>query len=223
MTEIMDGTTIGAIFTTAVAAHGDRSFFAVPANEGRGYLGAGFEISYRDAGKRVEELAAIYREAGYGLGHRVATLLENRPEYVIHKLALNSIGACCVPINPEYRAGEIAYLIEHSEPELVIVLPTRREQLLSAISPSPHRPNVAVSDECASRLPKTLRPAQRGVVGPELRPASSTRLVPPDGRRDASSHMAMRSLQVPGMRRLAPWQRCELGRIASLIHCRSIT
>ena len=65
-------------------------------------------------------LAALYRAAGYGLGHHVATLLENRPEYVLHKLALNSIGVCCVPINPEYRAGEIAYLLEHSEPELVI-------------------------------------------------------------------------------------------------------
>jgi acyl-CoA synthetase (AMP-forming)/AMP-acid ligase II len=31
------------------------------------------------------------------------TLLENRPEYVLHKLALNSIGVCCVPINPDYR------------------------------------------------------------------------------------------------------------------------
>jgi hypothetical protein len=67
MSEIKDGTTIGAIFTTAVSAHGDRPFLAVPANDARGYLSSGFEITYGDAGKRVDELAAVYRMAGYGL------------------------------------------------------------------------------------------------------------------------------------------------------------
>jgi acyl-CoA synthetase (AMP-forming)/AMP-acid ligase II len=105
MSEINDGTTIGAIFTAAVSAHGDRLFLAVPANDARGYLPSGFEITYGEAGERVDELAGIYRQAGYGLGHRVATLLENRPDYVLHKLALNSIGVCCVPINPDYRTG----------------------------------------------------------------------------------------------------------------------
>ena len=82
----------------------------------------GFEITYGEAGKRVEALAALYRQAGYGVGHRVATLLENRPEHVLHTLALNSLGVCCVPINPDYRAAEIAYLVDHSEPDLVLTL-----------------------------------------------------------------------------------------------------
>ena len=92
MAEIMDGTTIGAAFAAAVSAHADRPFLAVPANEGRAYLPSGFEMSYGEAGQRIEELAALYRQAGYGVGHRVATLLENRPEHVLHTLALNSIG-----------------------------------------------------------------------------------------------------------------------------------
>ncbi|HWZ11327.1 MAG TPA: AMP-binding protein, partial [Xanthobacteraceae bacterium] len=98
MAEIMDGTTIGAAFAAAVSAHADRPFLAVPANEARAYLPSGFEMSYGEAGKRIEEFAALYRQAGYGVGHRVATLLENHPEHVLHTLALNSIGVCCVPI-----------------------------------------------------------------------------------------------------------------------------
>ena len=93
MSDIMDGTTIGAVFAAAVSAHGERSFLAVPANADRDYLPAGFEITYRETSARVEALAAAYRNAGFGLGHRVATLLENRPDYVLHKLALNGIGA----------------------------------------------------------------------------------------------------------------------------------
>jgi acyl-CoA synthetase (AMP-forming)/AMP-acid ligase II len=167
MTEIMDGTTIGAAFAAAVANHSDKPLFAVPAAEGRGYLEAGFEISYGEAARQVEALAATYRAAGYGLGHHVATLLENRPEYVLHKLALNSIGACCVPINPDYRTGEIAYLLEHSEPELVIVLAARRQHLLDALPESSHRPGIVVLEEFASALTKPSRPALPGQVTPQ--------------------------------------------------------
>ncbi len=111
MGRTQDGLTIAEVFASAAASHGDRPFFIVPPNDKRDYLQAGYEITYSDAAKRVAELAAAYRDAGYGLGHRVATLLENRPDYVLHKLALNSLGVCCVPINPDYRAGETAYLL----------------------------------------------------------------------------------------------------------------
>ena len=52
MPEIMDGTTIGAIFAAAVSAHGDRPFLAVPVEDARGYLPSGFEITYGEAGER---------------------------------------------------------------------------------------------------------------------------------------------------------------------------
>ncbi len=107
MPEIMDATTIAAAFSNAVSAHADRPFLAVPANQDRPYLPSGFEMSYGEAGRRVEALAELYRRAGYGVGHRIATLLENRPEHVLHTLALNTIGVCCVPINPDYRAAEV--------------------------------------------------------------------------------------------------------------------
>jgi acyl-CoA synthetase (AMP-forming)/AMP-acid ligase II len=171
MSEITDGTTIGAIFTAAVSAHGDRPFLAVPANDARGYLPTGFEITYGEAGKSVDELAAVYRGAGYGLGHRVATLLENRPEYVIHKLALNSIGACCVPINPDYRTGEITYLVDHSEPDVILTLGSRERQMREALANSAHKSPIIVSEEFADPLAKASRPAEGGQLVPET-PAS---------------------------------------------------
>ncbi len=100
MRDIMDGTTVGAVFATTVATHADRPFLAVPARSDRDYLPDGFEITYGAAAAEVDRLTATYRAAGYGASHRVATLLENRPEYVLHKLALNTLGVCCVPINP---------------------------------------------------------------------------------------------------------------------------
>jgi acyl-CoA synthetase (AMP-forming)/AMP-acid ligase II len=167
----MDGTTIGAAFVGAVSAHGDRPFLAVPAHAARAYLPAGLEISYGEAAQRIEALAAVYREAGYGLGHRVATLLENHPDHILHKLALNRIGACIVPINPDYRAPETAYLIEHSQPDLVVTLDAREAQVQEALAKGAHRPSVIVSDRFASSLTKARRPAGRGDPQPET-PAS---------------------------------------------------
>src|SRR4029450_9906066 len=152
LSEVQDGLTIGEVFASAVASHGDRPFFMVPPNEKRDYLKAGFEITYGDAAKRIADLTTTYGDAGYGLGHRVATLLENRPEFVLNKLALNALGVCCVPINPEYRAGEVGYLLEHREPEIVIGLAARRQQLLGGLSESAHRPAIVDLEEFASAL-----------------------------------------------------------------------
>jgi crotonobetaine/carnitine-CoA ligase len=170
--DIKDGVTIGDVFASAVSSHGDRPFFAVPSDERRGYLPAGFEVSYGEASKRIGELSRVYRDAGYGLGQRVATLLENRPEYVLHKLALNSIGVCCVPINPDYRSGEIAYLLEHSEPDLVLTLGSREGQVSDALVQSAHKPPVSTLEDFASgALVKTSPPAPNGQPTPDT-PAS---------------------------------------------------
>ncbi len=171
MPEIMDSTTIAAAFAAAVSAYVDRPFLAVPANEGRDYLPSGFEMSYGEAGRRVEELAGLYRRAGYGVGHRVATLLENRPEHVLHTLALNSLGVWCVPINPDYRAAEIAYLVDHSEPDLILTLGSRRASIEEALAKSAHRPGVTVSDGIAGSVEKAARPAREARAVPET-PAS---------------------------------------------------
>jgi crotonobetaine/carnitine-CoA ligase len=168
MPEIMDGTTIAAAFAAAVSAHASRPFLAVPANEDRPYLPSGFEMSYGEAGQHIEELAALYRQAGYGVGHRVATLLENRPDHVLHTLALNSIGVCCVPINPDYRAAEIAYLIDHSEPDVILTLGGRQASIEEALAQSTHRAGVVVSEGGTGSLEKVSRAAR------DTRPVSET-------------------------------------------------
>ena len=167
----MDDTTVAAAFAAAVAEHAGRPFLAVPANEERPYLPSGLEMSYGEAGRRVEELAGLYRRAGYGVGHRVATLLENRPEHVLHTLALNTIGVCCVPINPDYRAAEIAYLVDHSEPDLVLTLGARETSIEEALAQSVHRPRVVVSEQITGSLEKVSRPARDTRPVPET-PAS---------------------------------------------------
>jgi len=117
--------TIGKAFRDAVARHRERPLLAVPASDQRDYLRGGIELSYGECLSRVEQLRGGYERAGYGHGHRVATLLDNRPEYLLHKLALNELGVSVAPINPQYRPAEMAYLLDHCTPDLLLVLPAQ--------------------------------------------------------------------------------------------------
>src|SRR5205807_1709194 len=97
-------------------------------------------------------------------GHRVAMLLDNRPEHFLHKLALNTLGVSAVPINPDYRANEIAYLLENAEVELVLVAGERREQLAAGMNAGSHIAPVAIFD-ALSDLPALQRAARNDPIG----------------------------------------------------------
>jgi acyl-CoA synthetase (AMP-forming)/AMP-acid ligase II len=105
-------TTVHSAFEKTAAAHGGKPFLEFPAHRTR--------FSYAEARERIGEIAARYRARGYGRGHRVALQLENRPEFPLHFLALNSLGASVVPLNPDYRAAELAYVLEHSEASALV-------------------------------------------------------------------------------------------------------
>jgi acyl-CoA synthetase (AMP-forming)/AMP-acid ligase II len=123
-------------------------------------------IGYAAALDRVDALKARYAAAGYGSGHRVALLLENRPLHDLHFLALNGLGASIVPINPDYRADEIAFLLEHSEAALVVALP------------------AWIADLAAVALRRASAPAVIDGSAPILdvpRAPTPSRTAPPDG------------------------------------------
>jgi acyl-CoA synthetase (AMP-forming)/AMP-acid ligase II len=89
-------------------------------------------IAWGKAADEVDRLRASYAEAGYGHGHRVGLLLENRPAFLFHWFALNALGVSVVPINAEMRSAELSYLIGHSEVGLAVTLPHRAADLRAA-------------------------------------------------------------------------------------------
>jgi acyl-CoA synthetase (AMP-forming)/AMP-acid ligase II len=103
--------------------------------------------TYNEVLAGVNRLKEGYAAAGFGHGHRVSLLLENRPTFFLHYLALNALGISIVPINPDYRSEEISYLIDHSETEVVIAIPERLEDF-RAVSAATHRtpPVIDIND-----------------------------------------------------------------------------
>ena len=143
MIEIHDHSTLGETFLRAAQTYANKPFLAAPAHAGRGYHPQGIEIGYAQAADTVRGLMSVYAAAGYGVGHRIGLLLENRPEHLLHKLAMNALGVCCVPLNPDHRPAELAYVLDHARVDLVVVLAALQTQLRRGMAESKQQPAVA--------------------------------------------------------------------------------
>ncbi len=142
----------------------DKPFLAVLPETAATYGLEPGEISYGAVLAEAEELAARYRAAGYGPGHRVALLLENRPDFFRHWFALNAAGASVVPINPDLRAAELEYILGHSEATLAVATPARVGSLAAAAAAAGRDVPVIAPDEppSAPRTSAASSPADAG-------------------------------------------------------------
>ena len=86
-----------------------------------------FRIEYGAFKAEVDRLRAEYAVAGYGRGARVALLLENRPVFFLHWLALNALGVSIVPINPDVRPDELSFQLELSQADLLVAASDRMQ------------------------------------------------------------------------------------------------
>ena len=155
--------TVFEAFAATTEAAPDHPFLAAPPDPGRGYHPDGIELTYGQVRAEALRLRDSYAAAGYGHGHRVALLLENRPEFFFHWLALNALGCGIVPINPDYRHDEMLYQMDHSEADLAVSIASRVSDL-EAVARERARPLPVVSAEA---LPASLPrpgPAPRGAA-----------------------------------------------------------
>lgn len=132
-TQLPDGpATVFAAFAASASRHGEKPFLCVLPETARAYAIAPGQHSYGEVQARVLHLREAYRAAGYGHGHRVGVLLENRPAFFLHWFALNALGVSLVPINPDMRAAEIEYLVGHSEIVAALAIEGRQVDIAAA-------------------------------------------------------------------------------------------
>src|SRR5213596_3212703 len=160
-----DGETVFAAFMATAAAAPDNPFLCVPPGAGRAAGADSVELSYRQSREKILACRDAYATAGYGPGHRVGLLLDNRPEFFTHYLALNGLGVGIVPINPDYRLDELFYLMDHSEADLAVALPARMSDL-EAVARKRDKPLPVVAPDLARRrLPRPRVAAQSNAPG----------------------------------------------------------
>lgn len=123
---------VHALFSATAARTPDAEFLCTETLTAEAYGIAAGPILWHQAAAEVERLRRAYAAGGYGHGHRVGLLLENRPAFLFHWFALNALGVSVVPIHAEMRAAELEYLIGHSGIGLAVTLPQRADDLRSA-------------------------------------------------------------------------------------------
>lgn len=77
-------------------------------------------ITYAALAKASVQMAYLLKVKGIGAGDRVCLLSGNCPEYLVLYHAVMRCGAALFPINSDLAASEIAYILGHAEPALVV-------------------------------------------------------------------------------------------------------
>ena len=106
--------TVSTAFADAARRWADRPFLHVLDETARHYGIPAGQITYAQSAARIDELVNRYRRAGYGVGHRIGLMLQNRPAMFFHWFALNALGVSVVPLSPELRPAERDWLVHHS-------------------------------------------------------------------------------------------------------------
>lgn len=158
-------TTVYQAFRDTASQWRNRPFLCVLPETAEMYGIKAGELTYAQAADAVDALRYAYEKAGYGNGHRVGLLLENRPAFLLHWFALNALGVSVVPINADLRAAELEYLIGHSEIALAVALPPRHTDLQAAAQKAERPLSVMGPDDAPPTAPF---PAPLAGTSPEV-------------------------------------------------------
>jgi len=105
------------------------------------------DISYRTLADRTARLSNAFREMGVQRGDRVAYLGPNHPTYFDVLFGATALGAIMVPVNTRLAAPELAYVLDDSGADVIVVAPTHREVLDKAIGTDSGRRVISTEGE----------------------------------------------------------------------------
>ena len=97
-------------------------------------------LTYGELNVRANRLAHHLRKFGVGPEARVAMRLERSLEMVVAMLATLKAGGAYVPLDPAYPSGRLAYMLEDSEPAVLLTQGAVRS------APAPRLPAIPMLD-----------------------------------------------------------------------------
>ena len=125
----------------------------------------GEEVTYAEAGRRIERIQSILTGAGLHPGDKVALLSSNMPNWGICYFAVTSAGMIAVPILPDFSGEELDMIIEHSEARALLV----SDRLFTKLSKT-----------TIARFNVVIRTKNLGVIAQRVRGEGSTAVPKPE-------------------------------------------
>jgi carnitine-CoA ligase len=106
----------------------------------------GRSYSYAELVDAVQRCAAVLRARGVGAGDRVGVMSFNHPTSVFLLLALASLGAIYVPVNPDYGVPEAHYVLNHAQVSGVVAAPGALATVRSALEGMQSQPWLVLNE-----------------------------------------------------------------------------
>jgi len=129
-------------------------------------------LSYAELNRRANRLARYLRDHGVGPEQRVGICVERGIDMIVGVLAILKAGGAYVPLDPAYPVDRLAYMLDDSQPALVLSHGDARTALDLAVRGLPHP--VAVVDltadaaAWAAQPSDDLNPAEIGLTSRHL-------------------------------------------------------
>ncbi|MCW2882567.1 MAG: non-ribosomal peptide synthetase [Sphaerisporangium sp.] len=118
-----DGSTLHGLVEEQIARTPDRTAVTFE----------GTSLTYAELGERADRIALRLRSLGAGPGVTVAICAERSPELVAGLLGVLKAGAAYVPLDPEYPADRLAFMLADSGAEIVLTQRRLRDTLPEAL------------------------------------------------------------------------------------------
>jgi crotonobetaine/carnitine-CoA ligase len=130
------------------------------------------KITYKDFNSNINRIANAFKKMGVKKGEMLAIMLPNLPEFLYTWMGLNKIGAIEVPVNINFKEGELQYILQHSE-AVGIVIHQDYYPILTVIKKEdlPHLKNIIFCGEEVSPT-GTISFSTLLNEGPELKEVS---------------------------------------------------
>lgn len=118
--------TVSDFLDRAEFVYGDRAAVVDEPDQPAPSWGA---VTYKDVARRARAQAAALDRLGVGAGARVAVVSHNSARLLTSFFGVSGYGRVLVPVNFRLRADEVAYIVEHSGAEVLLVDPELEDSL----------------------------------------------------------------------------------------------
>jgi amino acid adenylation domain-containing protein len=115
-------------------------------------------LTYRELDARANKLAEHLCSLGVRPGAIVGIFMERSPEMIVAVVGILKAGAACLPLNPSYPSGRVAFMLQDSDASAVI-----SQRRLAARLPQTEVHKIFLDDD----VPMHRDGAVAAVVGPE--------------------------------------------------------
>ncbi len=133
------------------------------------------EVSYKELEQIAENIAGNLIDRGIEKDDKVCVLLANRPEYIYLLFGSALAGAVAVPVNVQFKADEVKYIVQNSDAKILITSAEFIEAVESIRGDCPGLKQVILLDEQRETavpfeklMEKPAKPAQREILDDDI-------------------------------------------------------